>query len=73
MIAKINSVGLTGMDGYSIGVETDVSNGVPSWDVVGMPDTAVRESKERIRSALKNSGLMIPGRPCRYKKRRSIS
>ncbi len=62
MIAKINSVGLTGMDGYSIGVETDVSNGVPSWDVVGMPDTAVRESKERIRSALKNSGLMIPGK-----------
>lgn len=62
MITKINSVGLTGIDGFSIGVETDISNGVPQWDVVGMPDTAVRESKERIRSALKNSGLMIPGK-----------
>ncbi len=62
MITKINSVGLTGIDGYSISVETDISNGVPSWDVVGMPDTAVRESKERIRSALKNSGLSIPGK-----------
>ena len=62
MIAKINSVGLTGIDGYSIGVEADVTGGVPTFDVVGMPDTAVRESKERIRSALKNSGLTIPGK-----------
>ncbi len=62
MIAKINSVGLTGMDGFCIGVEADISNGVPVWDVVGMPDTAVRESKERIRSALKNSGFTVPGK-----------
>ncbi len=62
MIAKINSVGLTGIDGYPIGVETDISGGVPMWEVVGMPDTAVRESKERIRSALKNSGLTIPAK-----------
>lgn len=62
MISKINSVGLTGIDGYNIEVEVDISNGIPSWDVVGLPDTAVKESKERIRSALKNSGLNIPGR-----------
>ena len=62
MITKINSVGLSGIDGYYIGVETDISNGIPQWEVVGMPDTAVRESKEGIRSALKNSGLMIPGK-----------
>lgn len=62
MIAKLNSVGLTGMDGFNIGVETDVGNGIPSWEIVGLPDTAVRESKERIRSALKNSGFTIPGR-----------
>lgn len=62
MISKINSVGLTGMDGFCIGVEADISSGVPVWDVVGMPDTAVRESKERIRSALKNSGFSIPGK-----------
>lgn len=62
MIAKLNSVGLTGMDGFNIGVETDVGNGIPSWEIVGLPDAAVRESKERIRSALKNSGFTIPGR-----------
>ncbi len=62
MIAKINSVGLTGLDGFCIDVETGVSSGVPAWEVVGMPDTAVRESKERIRSAVKNSGLFIPGK-----------
>ncbi len=62
MISKINSVGVTGIDGYSIQVEVDLSNGIPSWDVVGLPDTAVKESKERIRSALKNSGFNIPGK-----------
>ncbi len=62
MITKINSVGLTGLDGYSVGVETDISNGLPRWDVVGLPDLSVRESKERIHSALKNSGFMIPGK-----------
>ena len=62
MITKINSVGLTGIDGFCIRVETDISNGIPAWDVVGIPDMAVKESKERIKSALKNSGLMIPGK-----------
>ena len=62
MITKINSAGLTGIDGYCVRVETDISNGIPTWDVVGIPDMAVRESKERIRSALKNSGLTIPGK-----------
>lgn len=62
MITKINSVGLTGIDGFCVRVETDISNGIPAWDVVGIPDMAVKESKERIKSALKNSGLMIPGK-----------
>ena len=62
VISKVNSVGLTGLDGFCISVEASVSNGVPTWEVVGMPDTAVKESKERIRSALKSSGLTIPGR-----------
>ncbi len=62
MITKINSVGITGIDGFNIGVEIDISNGIPSWDVVGLPDTAVKESKERIRSAIKNSGFNIPGK-----------
>ena len=62
MISKVNSVGLTGLEGFCIGVETDISNGIPTWEIVGMPDTAVRESKERIRAAIKNSGFLIPGR-----------
>ncbi|MBR5219015.1 MAG: YifB family Mg chelatase-like AAA ATPase [Clostridia bacterium] len=62
MISKINSVGLTGMEGYSIQVETDVSAGVPAWEVVGIPDIAVRESKERIRTAVKHAGFQIPGK-----------
>lgn len=62
MISKVNSIGLTGLEGFCIGVETDISNGVPTWDIVGMPDTAVKESKERIRAAIKNSGYLIPGR-----------
>ena len=62
MISKINSIGLTGLSGFCISVETDISSGVPSWEIVGMPDVAVRESKERIRSAIKNSGLMLPGK-----------
>lgn len=62
MIAKINSVGLNGLQGFSIQTEVDVSPGIPTWDIVGMPDIAVRESKERIRTAVKQSGFMIPGK-----------
>ncbi|MBE5039012.1 YifB family Mg chelatase-like AAA ATPase [Ructibacterium gallinarum] len=62
MIARINSVGLSGMQGHWIQVETDVSPGLPSWEIVGLPDAAVRESKERIRSAVKQAGFQIPGK-----------
>ncbi len=62
MIAKVNGFALVGLDGVLIEVEVDVNNGLPAFDVVGLPDTAVKESKERIRSAIKNSGRMIPTR-----------
>ncbi len=62
MIVRINSVGLSGVQGFCIQAETDVSPGVPTWEIVGMPDVAVRESKERIRTAIKHIGYMIPGR-----------
>lgn len=62
MIARINSVGLSGIQGQCIQVETDVSPGLPSWEIVGLPDAAVRESKERIRSAVKQAGFSIPGK-----------
>lgn len=62
MIAKINSVGLNGLQGFCIQAEADVSPGIPAWEMVGLPDVAVRESKERIRSAVKHAGFQIPGK-----------
>ncbi len=60
MIAKIVCYALNGLEGVPVEVETDVNKGVPSYDMVGLPDAAVKESKERVRSALKNSGLLFP-------------
>ena len=59
MLSKINSFGLQGIDGYSVSVEIDINNGLPGMDIVGLPDTATKESKERVRSALKNSGFRL--------------
>ena len=58
--SKIASVGLTGLDGYMVEVQTDLSNGLPAYEVVGLPDAAVREAKERVRVAIKNIGLSFP-------------
>ncbi|MBE7035502.1 MAG: ATP-binding protein [Ruminococcaceae bacterium] len=60
MIAKMKSCGLLGIDGYIVEVETDISGGMPAFDVVGLPDAAVKESRERVRSAMKNSSLEFP-------------
>ncbi len=60
MIARVQSFALSGLEGVSVTVETDISKGLPSYDMVGLPDTAVKESKERVRSAIKNSGLEFP-------------
>ena len=60
MLSKINSRGLNGIDGYLVGVETDIGNGLPAFDVVGLPDAAVKESRERVRAAMKNCGLTYP-------------
>ena len=62
MIATVKSCGLLGIDGYVVEVETDISNGMPAFDVVGLPDAAVKESKERVRAAMKNSDLTFPQR-----------
>ncbi len=59
-LAKVNSCGLSGIDGYIINVEADLTAGLPGMDIVGLADTAVKESKERIKSAIKNSGLNLP-------------
>ena len=60
MLSKVKSFGLMGIDGYVVVVETDISSGIPSFDMVGLGDTAVKESKERVRSAIKNAGLEFP-------------
>lgn len=60
MIAKIHCFSLSGLEGVPVEVETDVNRGLPAYEMVGLPDAAVRESKERVRSALKNSGLSFP-------------
>lgn len=62
MLSKIHSYGLYGLHGFAVEVEVDVSQGLPAYDTVGLPDTAVRESRERVRSALRNSGFMVPPR-----------
>ena len=55
MFARVNSMGLFGMDVYSVSVEVDLSQGMPAFDIVGLPDAAVKESKDRVRSAIKNN------------------
>ena len=60
MLTQINSCGLLGIDGFMVRVEADISPGIPSFEIVGLPDAAVKESKERIRVAFKNSQLEFP-------------
>ena len=60
MFSRINSVGLFGIDSYMIEVEADISNGLPAFDIVGLPDTAVKESRDRVRAAIKNCGFKFP-------------
>ncbi len=63
MIAKVKSAGLEGLSGFVVEVEADVSGGLPAFDIVGLPDTAVKEAKERVRAAVNNSGFqMLPKR-----------
>lgn len=62
MLSKIYSRGLSGIDGFPVSVETDISNGMPAFDIVGLPDTAVKEAKERVRSAIKNTGFKFPAK-----------
>lgn len=62
MLSTVKSMALNGLEGYLVEVQTDVSGGLPSFDVVGLPDTSVRESKERVRAAIKNSKIEFPSR-----------
>lgn len=60
MFSRITSFALNGLEGVPVEVETDINKGMVSYDLVGLPDAAVKESKERVRSAIKNSALDFP-------------
>ena len=60
MVFLVHSLGLHGITGYPVSVECDLSNGLPAFTVVGLPDAAVNEARERVRSAIKNCGFLFP-------------
>lgn len=62
MIAKVKSFGLSGLEGFEVTVEVDTSIGKNTFDIVGLPDNAVKEAKDRVNSAIKNSGCAFPNK-----------
>lgn len=59
MLSIVKSMSLKGLEGYIIDVQVDVSAGIPEWDIVGLPDISIKESKERVKTAIKNSGYEL--------------
>lgn len=62
MLVRILSASLHGIEAYQVEVEVDISPGLPAFVIVGLPDAAVRESKERVRAALRNCGFDFPAK-----------
>lgn len=60
MVQRVHSFGLSGIEGFDVSVECSISGGLPAFEMVGLPDAAVRESRERVRAAVKNCGLRFP-------------
>lgn len=60
MFTRVNSMGIFGIDAYSVSIEVDSAGGFPGFDIVGLPDAAVKESRDRVRAAIKNSGFALP-------------
>ena len=60
MICSVNTMGVNGIQGSPISVECYISNGLPGFDIVGLPDAAVKEARERVRAAVKVSGMKFP-------------
>ena len=60
MLSRVFSMGIFGMEAFPVEVETDLSRGLPAFEIVGLPDAAVRESRDRVRAALKNCGFEFP-------------
>ena len=59
MLTKLKSIALIGIQGYQVEVQVDVTNNLPKWEIVGLPDASVREAKERVKAAIKNSGYEL--------------
>ena len=60
MFSKINTMGLFGLNAFSVDVETDISMGQPAFEIVGLPDMVVKESRERIKAAMRAGGIKFP-------------
>ena len=60
MVVSVRSLGLSGLSGYEVSAECFLSGGLPAFDIVGLPDAAVREARERVRAAVKNCGCKFP-------------
>ena len=60
MFCSVQSMGLSGIESYPVTVEVDCRRGLPRFDIVGLPDTAVKESRERVHSAIGNLGYTFP-------------
>ncbi len=60
MLAKVESYGLVALNGYPVTVETDIASGMPNYETVGLPDAAVKESRERVHAAIRHSGFAFP-------------
>ena len=79
MLSVVNSITLQGLDGVLVKIEVDISGGLPSWDIIGLADVSVKESKERVRTAIKNCGVNLLSRkyvinlsPANIKKQGSV-
>ena len=62
MLSVVKTIVLHGLDGVLVNVEIDISSGMPSWEIIGLPDTSIKESKERVRTAIKNCGFNLLSR-----------
>ncbi len=60
MVSKVYSMGINGIDSFVVKIESDVSKGMPTCDIVGLPDTSIKESRNRVRSAITNCGFTFP-------------
>ena len=60
MLSKIYTVGLMGIDGFMVQFQTDISNGMPGIDIIGLPGMTIKEAKERAKTSIKHSGFSLP-------------